>query len=63
VTDPQQQPDAFEGDRAEAEAQAALERLRRERSTTSAQEFVSNRDALEDAWAQTDRETERDEGW
>jgi hypothetical protein len=63
VTDPQQQPDAFEGDRAEAEAQAALERLRRERGTTSAQEFVSNRDALEDAWAQTDRETERDEGW
>ena len=63
MTDPQQQPDAFEGDRAEAEAQAALERLRRERSTTSAQEFVSNRDALEDAWAQTDLNSERDEGW
>jgi hypothetical protein len=62
VTDPQP-PDAFEGDRAEAEAQAALERLRRERRSTSAQEFVSNRDALEDAWAQTDRDSERDEGW
>jgi hypothetical protein len=53
----------FEGDRSEAEAQAALEKLLRERTTTSAQEFVSNRDALEDAWAQSDRDAERDEGW
>jgi hypothetical protein len=53
----------FEGERAEADAQAALEKLRRERTTTSAQEFVSNRDALEDAWAQADRAAERDEGW
>ena len=41
--------DAFEGYQAEADAQAAREQLRRERVSTSAQEFVSNRDALEDA--------------
>ena len=53
----------FEGDQAEAAAQAALERLRRGRETTSAQEFVSGRDALEDAWAEESSSAERDEGW
>ncbi len=55
--------DAFEGDREEADAEAALKKLQRDRRTTSAQEFVSNRDALEDAWAQDDGDADRDEGW
>jgi hypothetical protein len=36
---------------AEVEAQAALDRRTPERIAMSAREFVSERDALEDAWA------------
>ena len=51
-------------ERAEADAQAALDRARqRERVSTSAQEFISNRDALEDAWAGSAEDSARDEGW
>jgi len=46
---------------AEAEAQAALARRPRERVAMSAREFVSERDALEDAWAGSPGG--RDEGW
>jgi hypothetical protein len=55
--------EAFEGDQAEADADAALERLQRTRVTTAAQEFVSNRDALEDAWSQEAKDAEREAGW
>lgn len=48
---------------AEAEAQAALARTLRERKTMSAREFVSERDALEDAWAGSGEHSARDEGW
>lgn len=48
---------------AEVEAQAALERRLRERSAMSAREFVSERDALEDAWAGSGEHSARDEGW
>jgi hypothetical protein len=48
---------------AEAEAQAALDRSAREREATSTQEFVSERDALEDAWAGSREQGARDEGW
>lgn len=46
----------------EAETEAALERSRRARLTMSAKEFVSERDALEDAWSGS-VEHGRDEGW
>lgn len=48
---------------AEAEAQAALDRRKRDRLTMSAREFVSERDALEDAWAGSGERGARDEGW
>jgi hypothetical protein len=48
---------------AEAEAQAALDRKTRERIAMSAREFVSERDALEDAWAGSGERSARDEGW
>ncbi len=48
---------------AEAEAQAALDRRTRERIAMSAREFVSERDALEDAWAGSGERSTRDEGW
>ena len=55
---------AVDHEKAEAEAEAALERTKaRERISTSAQEFISNRDALEDAWAGSGEHSERDEGW
>ncbi|HEX3803436.1 MAG TPA: hypothetical protein VHV75_11405 [Solirubrobacteraceae bacterium] len=47
----------------EAEAQAALDRKTRERIAMSAREFVSERDALEDAWAGSGEHSARDEGW
>ena len=47
----------------EAEAQAALDRRARERIAMSAREFVSERDALEDAWAGSGEHRGRDEGW
>jgi uncharacterized protein YukE len=48
---------------AEAEAEAALTRQARERIARSAQEFVSDRDALQDAWAGSGEPGARDEGW
>jgi hypothetical protein len=54
---------SVEHEGAEAEAQAALERTARERRAMSAREFVSERDALEDAWAGSREDTTRDEGW
>ena len=45
------------------EAQAALDRRIRERIAMSAREFVSERDALEDAWAGSGQHGARDEGW
>ena len=45
------------------EAQAALDRGIRERIAMSAREFVSERDALEDAWAGSGKDSARDEGW
>jgi hypothetical protein len=48
---------------AEAEAQAALDRKARERIAMSAREFVSERDALEDAWTGSPERGARDEGW
>jgi hypothetical protein len=48
---------------AEAEAQAALERAARERRAMSAREFVSERDALEDAWSGSGDRSAREEGW
>jgi hypothetical protein len=50
-------------EKAEDEAQAALERKARERATMSAREFVSERDALEDAWSGSVDRGARDEGW
>jgi hypothetical protein len=47
----------------EAEAQAALDRRARERLAMSAREFVSERDALEDAWAGSREREAREEGW
>ena len=47
----------------EVEAQAALDRRARERLAMSAREFVSERDALEDAWAGSGEHSARDEGW
>ena len=47
----------------EVEAQAALDRKARERLAMSAREFVSERDALEDAWAGSGEHSARDEGW
>jgi hypothetical protein len=47
----------------EADAQAALDRRPRERTAMSAREFVSERDALEDAWAGSGEHSARDEGW
>ncbi len=47
----------------ELEAEAALERKARERKAMSAREFVSERDALEDAWAGSGEHSVRDEGW
>jgi hypothetical protein len=48
---------------AEAAAEAALARKERERIAMSAREFVSERDALEDAWAGSGEHSARDEGW
>jgi hypothetical protein len=48
---------------AEGEAQAALGQSARQRVATSTQEFVSERDALEDAWAGSPERGARDEGW
>ena len=50
-------------EKAEVEAQAALERKERARKTMSAREFVSERDALEDAWAASGDRNGREEGW
>jgi len=54
---------AVDHEPAEAEAQAALDREPRARVTMSAREFVSERDALEDAWAGSAGHGTRDEGW
>ena len=54
---------AADDEPAEAEAQAALRRRERERRTMSAREFVSERDALEDAWSGSGEHARRDEGW
>ncbi|HEX3614960.1 MAG TPA: hypothetical protein VHU61_00360 [Solirubrobacteraceae bacterium] len=54
---------AVDHEPAEAEAQAALDRKERERVAMSAREFVSERDALEDAWAGSRERDARDEGW
>ncbi len=48
---------------AEVDAQAALESKPRTRTAMSAREFVSERDALEDAWAGSGRHSAREEGW
>ena len=48
---------------AEIEAEAALARRERERRAMSAREFVSERDALEDAWAGSGEHQAREEGW
>jgi len=48
---------------AEAEAEAAFRRVARERLAMSAREFVSERDALEDAWAGSGEHSAREEGW
>ena len=50
-------------EKAEADAEAALQRAARERVAMSAREFVSERDALEDAWAGSGEHAARDEGW
>ena len=54
---------AVDHEGAEAEAQAALAPTPRERTAMSAREFVSERDALEDAWSGTGAHHARDEGW
>jgi hypothetical protein len=54
---------AVDHESAEAEAQAAHDRKARERLAMSAREFVSERDALEDAWAGSGEHSARDEGW
>ena len=55
---------AVDHEKAESEAQAALEAAReRERVAMSAREFVSERDALEDAWSHSGERGARDEGW
>ncbi len=54
---------AVDHEKAEAEAEAALDRRARERVAMSAREFVSERDALEDAWAGSGEHGVRDEGW
>jgi hypothetical protein len=54
---------AVDHEGAEAEAQAALARRERERVAMSAREFVSERDALEDAWARSREREAREEGW
>lgn len=54
---------AVDHEGAEVEAQAALERAPRERVRMSAREFVSVRDALEDAWAGSSERDAREEGW
>lgn len=61
-----QSPDpirAVDHEPAEVEAQTALERRERERKAMSAREFVSERDALEDAWAGSGERSAREEGW
>jgi hypothetical protein len=47
----------------EAGAQVAWDRRSRQRIAMSAREFVSERDALEDAWADSGERPARDEGW
>ena len=54
---------AVDHEKAEADAQAALDRTAREREAMSAREFVSERDALEDAWTGSGEHSARDEGW
>lgn len=54
---------AVDHESAEAESQAALDRQARERVAMSAREFVSERDALEDAWAGSREHSAREEGW
>lgn len=54
---------AVDHEPAEIDAEAALERRERERKAMSAREFVSERDALEDAWAGFGEHSARDEGW
>jgi hypothetical protein len=54
---------AVDHENAEAEAQAALNFKARERKSMSAREFVSEKDALEDAWASSDERHAREEGW
>ena len=54
---------AVDHEPAEAEAEAALDRRPRERVAMSAREFVSERDALEDAWAGSGDHSPREEGW
>jgi hypothetical protein len=61
-----EQPDpisAVDHEPAEVDAQAALERQARERKAMSAREFVSERDALEDAWSGSGEHSAREEGW
>ncbi len=47
----------------ESDAEAAHQPKARERTAMSAREFVSERDALEDAWAGSGERDGRDEGW
>jgi hypothetical protein len=54
---------AVDHEGAEAEAQAAMARAERERVAMSAREFVSERDALEDAWSHSSDRDAREEGW
>jgi hypothetical protein len=54
---------AVDHEPAEVDAQAALERQARERKAMSAREFVSERDALEDAWSGSGEHSAREEGW
>ena len=54
---------SLDGEISEADAQAALSRTLRERVAMSAREFVSERDALQDAWSSSGEHSARDEGW
>lgn len=58
-----EQSRAVDHEPAEVEAEAALQRIERERRAMSAREFVSERDALEDAWAGSGEHGAREEGW
>ncbi|HET9073054.1 MAG TPA: hypothetical protein VFN48_00615 [Solirubrobacteraceae bacterium] len=54
---------AADHDADEADAEAAHAATRRERASMPAREFVSERDALQDAWSGDDDRFRRDDGW